>query len=143
MAGVTLTKAFVTTDTTKMYTNAIATWSEGINAPAGVYDSLILRGSVTSAADPAASDVGNLLTAIRIVINGEVTFDWRQPTPAHSGLISSIKLEVVHTRLQQQLQRQESSIGRFQQVALTMEMLCELKQSWNGVRRLKQSLPVP
>lgn len=54
----------------------------GINAPGGPVEYFIIRGDCTWAADPAAADVTNLVTSLRIVLNGEVVFDFRAGSPA-------------------------------------------------------------
>lgn len=53
------------------------TTTRGINAPGGAYEYLVCRFDLTFAADPCAADFTNLLSALRIVINGEVVHDFR------------------------------------------------------------------
>lgn len=53
------------------------TTTRGINAPGGAYEYLVCRFDCTFAADPTAADFTNLLSALRIVINGEVVHDFR------------------------------------------------------------------
>ena len=62
--------------------DAISTYNVGINAPGGPVEFLIVRGDVTFAATPAAADMTNLLNTMRVTLNGEVVFDWRDNLPA-------------------------------------------------------------
>ena len=52
----------------------------GINSGGGPVEFLILRGDVTFDLDPAAADIGNLLSSLRIVCNGQVFYDYRAGT---------------------------------------------------------------
>ena len=53
------------------------TTTRGINAPGGAYEFLVCKFNLTFAADPCAADFTNLLSALRVVINGEVVHDFR------------------------------------------------------------------
>lgn len=75
---VRLTKAFSTTDTTKMPTTSAVTWNEGFNAQSGSIEYLLLRGDCTFGADPVANgDASNLVSSLRVIIDGEVVHDFR------------------------------------------------------------------
>jgi hypothetical protein len=65
-----------------MPTNSVVTYNTGINAPGGPVEFMIVRGKITYAADPTAGDFTNLLNTMRITLNGEVVFDWRDNLPA-------------------------------------------------------------
>jgi len=56
--------------------NAVTT-TRGINAPGGAYEYMVMKFDLTFAIDPATTDFSNLLSALRIVINGEVVHDFR------------------------------------------------------------------
>jgi len=71
------TKIYETSTTGKMPTNAAVTWSEGINAPGGMVEFLQLRYSLTFADTPVANgEISNLVDNMRVVLNGEVIFDF-------------------------------------------------------------------
>jgi len=57
--------------------DSAVTYTTGINFPGGPIEYLVVRGDITWDVDPAASDISNLLTAIRIIVNGEVLHDFR------------------------------------------------------------------
>ena len=75
--GVMLSKIFETTTTGYMPTSSAVTWTQGVNAPGGPLEFLMLRMDCTWGGDPAAADVSNLVNDLRIIINGEVAFDYR------------------------------------------------------------------
>jgi hypothetical protein len=58
-------------------TETANTTNIGINAQGGAYEYIVLRYDLTFAADPTAADLLSIFDALRIVINGEVVFDWR------------------------------------------------------------------
>lgn len=58
-------------------TETAQTTTRGINAPGGAYEYLVCRFDLTFAADPCAADLSSLISALRIVINGEVVHDFR------------------------------------------------------------------
>jgi len=49
----------------------------GINAQGGAYEYIVLRYDITFNANPCGTDLLALFDTLRIVINGEVVFDWR------------------------------------------------------------------
>tara|TARA_R100000951_G_C2653280_1_gene185218 strand:- start:5358 stop:6350 length:993 start_codon:yes stop_codon:yes gene_type:complete len=61
----------------------------GINSGGGPVEFLILRGNVTFDADPVTSDIGNLLSNLRVVCNGDVLFDYRASTQAGDSTLAS------------------------------------------------------
>ena len=76
--AVKFSKVLQTSTTTKMPTNAVVNWAEGFNIPAGTVEYLMLRGDCTWAANPQANaSISTLLNTMRIIINGEVLFDFR------------------------------------------------------------------
>lgn len=71
------TKIYETSTTGKMPTNAAVTWSEGINAGGGLVEFLQLRYSLSFADSPVANgEISNLVNSLRVVLNGEVIFDF-------------------------------------------------------------------
>ena len=78
MSEVRFTKVLQTSTVTKMPGAADSNWVEGFNAGAGTMEYMLLRGDCTWAADPIANgSMSNLLDTMRIIINGEVAFDFR------------------------------------------------------------------
>tara|TARA_R110002020_G_C16291179_1_gene772447 strand:- start:298 stop:1272 length:975 start_codon:yes stop_codon:yes gene_type:complete len=76
--GVMLSKIYETSTTGDFPTSGSAvTWTQGVNAPGGPVEFLMLRLDATWAGDPAAADISNLVNNMRIIINGEVAFDYR------------------------------------------------------------------
>ena len=75
--GVRWTKIEETSQTGFMPTNAANTWSTGINAGGGLVDTLQLRYDLTFADTPLAnSEISSLIDNFRVVLNGEVIFDF-------------------------------------------------------------------
>ena len=77
--AVRITKIYETSDTGKMPTDSGAvTWSEGINAPGGLVENLTLRYSLTydTLSPSPNAEISNLVSNMRIVLNGEVIFDF-------------------------------------------------------------------
>lgn len=70
----------ITTDLPLSTAVTAQTNTYGINSGGGPVEFLILRGDVLFSADPCAADVGNLLSTLRIVCNGEVFYDYRAAT---------------------------------------------------------------
>jgi len=68
--------------------DAAVTYTTGINFPGGPVEYLILRGDITWDVDPAAADISNLLTAIRIIVNGEVLHDFRASSTSSVAITS-------------------------------------------------------
>jgi len=76
--GVQFAKILVTSTTTKMPTTSTVTWNEGVNAPGGSYEYLMLRGDCTwNTGTPTTSDMTSLLSSKRNIINGEMVHDFR------------------------------------------------------------------
>ena len=71
-------KIYETSDTGKMPNTTAVTWSEGINAPGGLVEFLQLRYELTyDTATPVPNgEISNLVQNMRIVLNGEVIFDF-------------------------------------------------------------------
>lgn len=69
--------------------NTAQTNTYGINSGGGPVEFLILRGDVTFNEDPALTDVGNLLSSLRIVCNGEVFYDYRASTQDGESALTS------------------------------------------------------
>ena len=77
--AVRITKIYETTDTGKMPTaSGAVTWSEGINAPGGLVEFLLLRYSLTydTLSPSPNAEISNLVSNMRIVLNGDVIFDF-------------------------------------------------------------------
>jgi len=68
----------VQTDTTNVPGAAGATYNSGLNIPGGAVDEIIIRiqGTMNAVGD-LASDTGSIIAALRIVLNGETFFDFR------------------------------------------------------------------
>ena len=78
MSQVRFTKVYQTSTTTKMPDAGVVTWTEGFNAGSGTMEYLMLRGDCTWAADPVVNgSISTLMDTCRIIINGEVAFDFR------------------------------------------------------------------
>ena len=76
--AVKFSKVLQTSDTTKMAGTAAVNWTEGFNMPAGTIEYLMLRGDCTWAANPIANgSISTAVNSMRIIINGEVCFDFR------------------------------------------------------------------
>ena len=71
-------KIYETSDTGKMPNTAAVTWSEGINAPGGLVEFLQLRYELTfDTSTPVPNgEISNLVQNMRVVLNGEVIFDF-------------------------------------------------------------------
>ncbi len=70
-------KIYETSTTGYMPTDAVTTWSEGINAPGGLVEFLQLRYDLTFADSPLPNgEISNLIDNMRIILNGEVIFDF-------------------------------------------------------------------
>jgi len=71
--------AMINSDSTvgNLPTESANTVNLGVNAQGGAYEYIVCRFDVTFAADPCAADFTNLITAQRIIINGEVVHDYR------------------------------------------------------------------
>lgn len=67
----------VSTETGNLPGETAKTTTRGINAPGGAYEYMVCKFNLTFNADPTAADLTNLLSAMRIVINGEVVHDFR------------------------------------------------------------------
>tara|TARA_A100001391_G_scaffold205454_1_gene206503 strand:- start:5914 stop:6891 length:978 start_codon:yes stop_codon:yes gene_type:complete len=90
--AVNLTKIYETSTTGDFPTTAANTWTQGINAPSGPIEYFILRADLTyggSTAPPYLSDFGQLISTFRIVLNGEVLFDFRSGNNANDGNVES------------------------------------------------------
>ena len=74
---VILTKIDETATTTDMPTDAVVTYTTGINAPGGPVEFLMLRLDCTFDADPCLADISNLVSSMRVICNGEPAFDFR------------------------------------------------------------------
>ncbi len=72
------TKIYETSTTGKMPTSTANTWSEGINAGGGLVEFVQLRYSLTfdTATPVPNAEISNLVDNMRIVLNGEVIFDF-------------------------------------------------------------------
>jgi len=66
-----------TSTTANLPTDAAVTYNVGINSPGGPVEFLIVRGDFTFDADPALADMSNLLSTIRVNLNGEIVHDYR------------------------------------------------------------------
>lgn len=76
--AVKFTKLLHTATTGNMPTTSTVTWTEGMNAPAGSMEYMLLRGDVEFGADPFADGgMSNAVSSLRIIINGEVVHDFR------------------------------------------------------------------
>jgi len=77
LMGVRWTKIEETSQTGFMPTDAVNTWSTGINAPGGLVDTLQLRYDLTFADTPVPNgDISNLVDNFRVILNGEVIYDF-------------------------------------------------------------------
>lgn len=75
---VKFTKLLQTATTSNMPSTSAVTWTEGMNAPSGSIEYMLLRGDCLFGADPFANGgMSNAVTSIRIIINGEVVHDFR------------------------------------------------------------------
>lgn len=60
--------------------DAANSYVSGWNVPGGQCEFLIIRGDITFDVDPAPnSDMSNLVKGLRVVVNGDVVFDFRNP----------------------------------------------------------------
>jgi len=68
----------VQTDSTNVPGAAGATYNAGFNVPGGAVDEIIVRiqGTMNAVGD-LASDTGSIIAALRVVLNGETFFDFR------------------------------------------------------------------
>jgi hypothetical protein len=92
------TKIYETSTTGKMPTTSAVTWSEGINAPGGLVEFLQLRYSLTfDTASPVANgEISNLVDNMRIVLNGEVIFDFNSGATYNNGGASQFNYLLNH-----------------------------------------------
>jgi len=65
-------------DSTTYPTNETASHSFGENIPSGNLESIIIRQTTTVATGGVLADYGNVYSSIRLTLNGEVLFDFRQ-----------------------------------------------------------------
>ena len=70
----------IVTDLPISTTATAQTNTYGINSGGGPVEFLILRGDVLFNVDPALADIGNLMSSLRVVCNGEVYYDYRSST---------------------------------------------------------------
>ena len=82
----------VDTSTTNIPGAAGATYNAGFNVPGGAVDEIIVRiqGTMNAVGD-LASDMGSVIAALRVVLNGETFFDFRNNfgTAATTGASST------------------------------------------------------
>lgn len=71
--------AMINSDSTtaNLPTETANTVNVGINAQGGAYEYIVCKFDCTFAADPTAADFANLVSSMRIIINGEVVHDFR------------------------------------------------------------------
>ena len=77
---VTYTQSYMTSETSKMPVSTAATANTvtyGFDAPSGPTEYFMIRGDMTFSADPVSSTVFNLIDSIRIILDGDVVFDFR------------------------------------------------------------------
>jgi len=74
---VAFTQIEQTSDTGSFPTTTANTYTVGINSQGGAVEYLVCRFDMTFAADPCVADFSNLVSALRVVINGEVVHDFR------------------------------------------------------------------
>lgn len=65
-------------DTTTIPTNAVKNYSFGENVPMGALESIIIRVTTVNATGFCVADFGNLISNLRLTLNGDVFFDFRQ-----------------------------------------------------------------
>tara|TARA_R100001086_G_scaffold249041_1_gene187510 strand:- start:745 stop:1752 length:1008 start_codon:yes stop_codon:yes gene_type:complete len=89
--AVTLSKIYETTTAGDLPNAAATTWTQGINAPSGPVEYFIVRADLdyTGVAVPYTSDFGQLISSLRIVLNGEVLFDFRSSFNQNTGVLMS------------------------------------------------------
>ena len=89
--AVTLSKIYETTTAGDLPNTAATTWTQGINAPSGPVEYFIIRADLdyTGVAVPYTSDFGQLISSLRIVLNGEVLFDFRSSFNQNTGILMS------------------------------------------------------
>lgn len=93
---VTYTQSYMTTDITKMPVSTAATANTvtyGFDAPSGPTEFFMIRGDMTFSADPVSSTVFSLIDSLRIILDGDVVFDFRAGlsgdlnTPSRFGVL--------------------------------------------------------
>ncbi len=65
-------------DTTSIPSNAVKTVTFGENVPSGALESIIMRITTTNTTGACVADFGNLFSSLRLTLNGDVFFDFRQ-----------------------------------------------------------------
>jgi len=65
-------------DTTSIPSNAVKTVTFGENVPMGALESIIIRITTTNTTGACVADFGNLFSSLRLTLNGDVFFDFRQ-----------------------------------------------------------------
>jgi hypothetical protein len=76
-SGVRFSMINQTSTTGNMPTTAAVTYTQGVNAPGGPVEYFMLHNNLTFGGDPCSADFGNLISTLRIILNGEVVFDFR------------------------------------------------------------------
>ena len=72
------TKAYETSTTGDMPTNAANQWSQGFTVRSGTMENLTLRYNLTfnTGSPVLAGDIGALVDTLRVIVNGEIVFDF-------------------------------------------------------------------
>ena len=65
-------------DTTSIPSNAAKTVTFGENIPMGALESIIIRVTTTNTTNAILADFGNVIGNLRLTLNGDVFFDFRQ-----------------------------------------------------------------
>lgn len=72
-------------DSTTFPTNATQSFSFGENIPSGNLESIIIRNTATVGTGGILADFGNAFSSLRLTLNGEVLFDFRQAVSGGSN----------------------------------------------------------
>ena len=67
----------VESNTTDIPGAAAATFNRGFNIPGGAVDEIIMRVTTTNTTNAILADFGNIISSLRLVLNGSTVFDFR------------------------------------------------------------------
>ena len=89
--AVQLQKLYQTSTAGDLPSETASNWVQGINAPGGPVEFFMIRADLvyTALGVPYTTDFGQLISSLRIILNGEVLFDFRSGQNSNTGTTES------------------------------------------------------